>query len=304
MPFVFQEPAASPAVLRVWGCGEVGDRYSGGRTRVSPHPSPLPALASQPRPAPDPAPSRAPPLSPAPRPRQVEAARRAAARTALRALLTAAASTATGRSPATQFRSRGLPGDAAHSPRSRFCGEPSPSLRFCAHRRGVCAPSGGDPGRRPAPGQKQGALETAAECVAQAASPPVSLSDPQPKPLPASADGGLGRLRGCEDNLEHRLLELMSRESKGTSCLMSGRWGSGRGALPSVPTSLGWGCRQHGPLRAIDSHSGRVLRFSIRTNHTGLPRPSSCVCAPARPARVSAPRSLAVSALTEAAHCS
>lgn len=37
--------------------------------------------------------------------------------------------------------------------------------------------------------------------------------------------------------------------------------GSGLGALPSVPTSLGWGCRQHGPLLAIDSHSGRKLRF-------------------------------------------
>lgn len=58
--------------------------------------------------------------------------------------------------------------------------------------------------------------------------------------------------------------------------------GSGLGALPSVPTSLGWGCRQHGPLLAIDSHSGRMLRFSIRTNRTWLPRPSSCVFVPPR----------------------
>lgn len=45
----------------------------------------------------------------------------------------------------------------------------------------------------------------------------MSLSDPQPSSLPASADVGVGGLRGRKGNLEHCLLELMSRGSKGTT---------------------------------------------------------------------------------------
>lgn len=225
MPFVLQESAsltASPAGLGVvgrWGTGTAEDQV-----QVLSYPCRRPALASQPRPAP---PRAGPAQRPAPRPRQVEARRPAAARTVSRALPTAARSTAAGRSPTTRFRSGCLPGDAARrvpgadSAVVNRC-RPSGSARISEDS--VRPPEATRADARPS-GQKLGSLETAGECVTQAVSPPVRLSDPQPKPLPASADGGLGRLRGCEDNLEHRLLELMSRGSKGTSCLTSGRRG-------------------------------------------------------------------------------
>lgn len=111
MPFVLREPASSPPVLRVWGWwgggGQVQRREGPGPP--APFCSPCPGLTA------GPAPRRAPPR-PAPRPRQVEARRPAAARTVSPALPTAAGSTAAGRSSATQCSSRGLPGDAAHSP--------------------------------------------------------------------------------------------------------------------------------------------------------------------------------------------
>lgn len=74
-------------------------------------------------------------------------------------------------------------------------------------------------------------------------------------------------------------------------------------SLPSAPTSLGWGCRQQGPLRVNDSHSGRLCVLPSEQTALGYRAPLvvSGVCT--RAAHVGAQRSSAVSLLTEAAHC-
>lgn len=161
----------------------------------------LPALPSPapPRSGPRPAP-RAPP-----RPRQVETARLAAARSVSRALPTAAGSTAAGRTPTTPFRGRCLPGDSARSPRSRSCSEPSspPPSGSARTDQDCLRPREATPADARPPGRSEPRRQPVSECVTQAASPPMSLSHPQPKFPPVRAGAGLGRLKGCEDNLGH-----------------------------------------------------------------------------------------------------
>lgn len=101
--------------------------------------------------------------------------------------------------------------------RSRSCGEPSfPTPSGSARTDQDCLrPREATLADARPPGRSEPRRPPVSECVTQAASPPVSLSHPQPEFPPARAGVGLGRLKGCEDNLGHPL-KLMSRGPNGT----------------------------------------------------------------------------------------